>query len=679
LALSSFLNACLFDCNILKSSIKSGIYATVQCLPAGQLNAQIYCWIELLYVQPSGMKKIYTLLTLFLTFPLAYCHAQSETNIWYFGYNAALDFNSGAPVNITGSLMSQFEGSASISDTAGNLLFYTDGITVWNKNNGIMANGTGLMGGSSSTQSSLIVPLPGSDSIYYLFTVSQQLAPGGLRYSIIDMSLQSGLGEVVDKNIFLLNTCTEKITAVCHTNGIDLWVITHGWNSNSILAYLLTSSGLNTAAVTSNVGTVASGSDQNTIGYLKGSFDGSKLAQAVYWDNYFEVFDFDRSTGIASNPVYLSSLPNATYGAYGVEFSPDGSKLYGTTVNWGVLYQWDLNAGSAIDIQNSREEIYNSSIDFDGALQMASDGKMYLAVYGSSWLGVINDPDSPATSCNFVSQGYSLANGATTGYGLPNIYPCFLSPNNLPVSAAGSSTTTLCQKFCVDFFDQSTNNPISWQWSFPGASPGSSTDQNPTNVCYQAPGTFDVTLITTNSFGSDTLLLTGYITVYPTPPLPTIAQNGFILTSSPAASYQWQFNSVDIPGATSQSYTIMQTGYYTVVITDANGCVASATVYVDITGIEEEVSDLNISVYPNPSDGNLVLSFSDYNNTSGASGQLQLDVVNALGQVVFSSEEKLHTLPFSKSIDLTHLSDGIYFLELKTTKAIAAKKFLISK
>src|SRR6185436_9489400 len=86
--------------------------------------------------------------------------------------------------------------------------------------------------------------------------------------------------------------------------------------------------------------------------------------------------------------------------------------------------------------------------------------------------------------------------------------------------------------FCIDFFDSSSNNPTSWQWSFPGGNPSSSTDQNPAFICYDLPGVYDVTLITTGPDGNDTLTLSNYITVYATPPFPTITQVGYTLTSS---------------------------------------------------------------------------------------------------------------------------------------------------
>ena len=620
------------------------------------------------------MKRVYFVLLLIQVVTITKCFGQAETDKWYFGYNTGLDFSSGVPVNFTGSQMNQFEGSASISDTSGNLLFYTDGMTVWNHNNNIMVNGTGLFGGSSSTQSALIVPLPGSDSIYYVFTTSNQLAPGGFCYSIVDMTLQSGDGEVTDKNIELLSVGTEKITAVCHANGTDLWVITHDYNNNNFLAYQLSASGLNTTPVTSSAGYATGSSDQNVIGYLKGSFDGTKLAQAVYGDNYFELFDFDKTTGVVSNAIHLTSFPTAVYGAYGVEFSPNGSRLYGTVVSPGIVFQWNLNAGSATDIENSKTVLYSSSTEYNGALQLASDGKIYEAISGSLFLGVINDPDSLPISCNYVHQGYNLVYGSSS-YGLPNIYPCYLSPNMGPVSNFTALDTSLCEKFCMDFTDASSNGPSSWEWIFEGGIPSTSTSQNPVNICYQLPGVFDVTLITTNSNGTDTLTLADYITVHSTPPFPDITQSGYTLTSSPAVTYQWQFNSVDIPGATNQSYDAQQTGYYTVVISDEFGCVTSGTVYILIEGVDESNNDANVFIYPNPSKGNFII---EWLNGSMADW-LTIEVHNVIGQSIFSSSEKIPSGVLSKEISLENTIPGVYFVDVKLEDVLIRKKLIISK
>ncbi len=244
---------------------------------------------------------------------------------------------------------------------------------------------------------------------------------------------------------------------------------------------------------------------------------------------------------------------------------------------------------------------------------------------------------------------------------------------SLPHSAFQSSDTTICQKFCIDFFDQSSNSPVSWQWIFDGGTPASSTDQNPAQICYNNPGVYDVTLITTNSYGSDTLILNSYITVYSTPPFPTITVNGNVLTSSNASGYQWQFNSVDIPGATNQSYTATQTGFYTVIITDENGCVSAATVYVDVTGIENLANGPGFSVYPNPSNGNFTIVFS-----TGTSGTVSIELVNTLGQKIFSSKEDFYSHD-KKEIHLNEIERGIYFLEFISEDLYLRKKITVIK
>ncbi len=159
----------------------------------------------------------------------------------------------------------------------------------------------------------------------------------------------------------------------------------------------------------------------------------------------------------------------------------------------------------------------------------------------------------------------------------------------------------------MSFVDQSINNPTSWQWLFPGGSPSSSIDQNPSGICYNSPGDFDVTLITTSAGGNDTLLMPNYIVVTPTPPVPSITQAGYTLTSSAASGYQWQLNTVNIPGATDQSYTVLQSGLYTVIISDSLGCVNSASIKVVISGIFEMSDELQILISPNPSNGNFIV------------------------------------------------------------------------
>jgi len=212
------------------------------------------------------MKKI-----LFIVFIL-FCsqiHAQKQTAFWYFGELAGIDFNSGSPVAITDGQMVTTEGCASISDYSGNLLLYTNGQTVWNKNHEIMPNGTNLNGHFSSTNSAIIIPKPHDVNRYYIFTVDDLAGVNGLQYSEIDMLQNGGLGDVTsNKNISLQTPTTEKISAVKHRNDTDWWVLSHRWDSDEFVAYLVNASGIS-SSVTSSIGINITGDTDNSVGSMK--------------------------------------------------------------------------------------------------------------------------------------------------------------------------------------------------------------------------------------------------------------------------------------------------------------------------------------------------------------------------------------------------------------------------
>jgi len=260
--------------------------------------------------------------------------AQGEANWWYFGWTAGLDFTGGAPVAVTNGQLTMLEGSSSISDAAGNLLFYTNGIQVWNRNHVQMPNGFGLLADFSSTQAALIVKRPGSSTIYYIFTSDAFGQPNGIRYTEENLALNAGLGDVTaTKNVFLYGPSCEKLAGIRHCNGQDVWVVTHTANSNAFRTFRVTAAGVNPAPVVSNAGLPVSGAPLNdVIGQLKGSPDGTKLASASHGpNNRFELFDFNNSTGIISNAILFPSFTGSSGGGgtYGVEFSPDGTRMYG--------------------------------------------------------------------------------------------------------------------------------------------------------------------------------------------------------------------------------------------------------------------------------------------------------------------------------------------------------------
>lgn len=335
--------------------------------------------------------------------------AQKEANIWYFGEYAGVSFESGKAVAINNSVLSTDEGCSVICDREGNLLFYTDGISVWNKMHKIMPNGAGLKGNPSSTQSGVVIPYPNQAKKYILFTVTQTAGEDGVRYSIVDMTLNEGLGDVVSsqKDIALFTPVTEKLTAVKHRNGKDTWVVVHAWKSNEFLSFLVTEKGVTTTPVSSKVGTVHDGGTLNTQGYLKANPDGTNLALALEESDIFELFDFDNASGKVSEPLTLK-IKDKSY-PYGVEFSPDGSLFYGTAAGTGEIYQFNLQAGSPEQIKASGKVIGKTEGGiWVGALQIANDGKIYFPIYKKNFLGVIHSPNSLGNACGFESNYVNL-------------------------------------------------------------------------------------------------------------------------------------------------------------------------------------------------------------------------------------------------------------------------------
>jgi outer membrane protein OmpA-like peptidoglycan-associated protein len=335
--------------------------------------------------------------------------AQKEASVWYFGERAGVSFKEGTAKALTNSLISTTEGCATLSDSLGNLLFYTDGITVWNRNHLPMPNGTALHGDPSSTQSAIIIPKPESKNLYYVFTVDKEAGDKGLKYSVVDMVLEAKSGNVTEKNTALKAPVTEKITAVKHRNNKDVWVITHDWKNNAFLAFLVSKNGVTKTPVLSNSGSI----HIDSKGMLKASPDGSNLALAVEGMRIFELFDFDNQTGKVSNSLTLP-LKNPEELPYGVEFSPDGSLLYGSAKD--KIYQYNLQAGSATAIANSAKVIGSTIVkpDFSGwigALQLGGDGKIYAAIFNQSYLAVINKPKEMGSHCDFKAEGFNLGGG----------------------------------------------------------------------------------------------------------------------------------------------------------------------------------------------------------------------------------------------------------------------------
>jgi gliding motility-associated-like protein len=431
--------------------------------------------------------------------------SQNETKIWYFGQNAGLDFNSGSPIALTDGQLSTNEGCATIADNSGSLLFYTDGITVWNKNHAVMSNGTGLMGNPSTTQAATIVPMPSSSNLYYIFTLDSYGGANGFRYSIVDMSLDSGNGAITSKNVLIYTPSCEKLAIVKHANTSDYWVVTHGWGNATFYSYLLTSSGLSATSIESNIGINVSTFDTDeAIGYMRISPDGSKLALCYYFSSVLQLFDFNQNTGELSNEITIYTGETGS-NLYGLEFSPNSKVLYFTKeLLTTKIYQCNLEAS---DIPSTVLPVYSNSNPLVSALQLGPDNKIYIGQNGSTKLGVINQPNLIGTSCNIEVNAIDLA-GKYCLRGLPPFISSFFN--------VGFYTSNVCVGNSASFTLNAQSAPTSVLWDFGDGNTSSTT--NPNHV-YTSAGTYIVSVTATGSTGTATN--SRDITIYPLPTLLT--------------------------------------------------------------------------------------------------------------------------------------------------------------
>lgn len=241
---------------------------------------------------------------------------------------------------------------------------------------------------------------------------------------------------------------------------------------------------------------------------------------------------------------------------------------------------------------------------------------------------------------------------------------------NLAVAAFTASQTSICENGCINFTDLSSFAD-SWHWNFPGANTTSSTDQNPTNICYSVPGTYEVELIVTNAYGGNAITMTNYITVNANPSAPFVIANGFWLSSSiGAAGYQWYYNGNAIPGATLQSYSATQDGYYYVVLDNGTGCTSTSDpVWAEITGINQTSFNSALKVYPNPANDHVTLANLPDDATA-------VELVDVTGKVVLS-ETKISAA--AMNLNTSAFDKGIYVLRIQTLHGITEKKLVISR
>ena len=452
------------------------------------------------------------------------CSADEKfANTWYFGYKAGLDFNQATdsipPKVLTDGAMTAPAGSGVMSDGNGKILFYSNGDTIWNGNGTIMTNGTGLGGNRLVTDGPLPIRMPGSPPVgmpnaethYLIFTQDAAGGPKGLSYSEIVIPAggpnDNGTVTLATKNTPLTQGTTEKMTAVFHKNGCDIWLIVHGWGDaktgtanrgDSFLAYRVRlGTGVDPTPIISTVGSLHAAS-QSPMGYrgqMKVTPDGSKLALARYSEvlddssSTVELFNFDTGTGMVSaNPQVPYIVDSGAGKYYGVDFSP-GSYLYATVMNPPQLLQFDISGNGPVTKQVIPLK-QKMPVNL-GSLQAAPDGKIYVARENQPALGFIAFPDSLGPKARYADDSLTLK-GRRSGLGLVN----FNQSSLLRVGPSAEITGCRQIKFTAPSID--FDNKV-FLWDFGDGA--TSTQKDSVTHVYAKPGPYTVTLrITTNCF-----------------------------------------------------------------------------------------------------------------------------------------------------------------------------------
>lgn len=329
----------------------------------------------------------------FVIICLANTNAQKQASLWFLGNGNGIDFSK-TPPEIIENLPINLIQSATISDLDGNLLFYCDYSTVRNASHQIMENGTGLLGSSGNQM--VILQKPGSENLYYIFQFQQgdfSINFSKVIYSEVDISANSGLGKVVQKNVVLYSNLHGSFT-ISGSCEVGYWLvgetntnIVQGINTDRILAFRIGENGVATNPV------ISSPVDIGNSSRYRLSPSGEKLffGYSGNGPSAIAVADFDKNTGVVSNLHELSACCGEG------EFSPDGNFLY--TIEWTSreLRQYDLTkTGNPFEVIATNSSLW--------AMRLAPDGKIYSLTGNGNNMGVIKNPNQAGLGCDFVIE-----------------------------------------------------------------------------------------------------------------------------------------------------------------------------------------------------------------------------------------------------------------------------------
>lgn len=530
------------------------------------------------------------------------CRPLQDAN-WYFGVNAGVSFLTDPPTVLSGNV-NMVNGSSTLSNDCGAMQFYSDGLTIWDRKGTAMPNGSGLFGSTTACRSAMIIPKTDSIGVYYVFTIDYNGGTRGLRYSIVDLRLPGNgtaldpRGDVRVKNILVESRACEKQNAILHANGKDYWLITHDCNNNNFYAVLVTSTSV-MPPVTSNIAN-ENFANNSTDGEIEFSPDGTKMATTFFQNttHNLSIYGFDRSTGLITPTTQISMGDPYNDCAYGLEFSPDCSKLYATTMCNPALYQYDFNTSTlaliATDVKN------NPNYGF-GEMKLAPNNKIYVNRWGYSTMGVIHNPNAVGLACNYCSNATGNC-GSLPLTGLP-----LASGSSMKAGISGNPKTTFggCN-LTFQFSDSCVNNPVLFSapdpvryckgtsrfaWNFGDAQSTVNTSnlQYPTHV-YSKSGAYIVGLTIYSPCDTVNISKTVHIICCSGTSVNQSSKTSIcsgdtaqIIASLQGASYSWT------PGNTLSNSLVynpkafpLTSTTYIVNIINGNGCQSADTVFVEV-------------------------------------------------------------------------------------------------
>jgi len=531
-----------------------------------------------------------------ILFPL-FLFSQGEFNNWYFGYHAGITFNNGAPVALTNCANAFHNNFAtcSVSDSLGNLLFYSDGFNVFNRNHNIMPNGHGLnLTGGFQTQIVFYVPFLQDTNLFFLFTIdiyptSSYPTPNGLRYSVIDMQLDGGLGDIQSgqKNIPIPSAwdACQTVTGTRHRNNKFAWVVTRKYyNSSYYASYSVSNTGLDTIAVLSNslIPININGGPSQIIETIKISPDGNKLISTYVGTSLLEVCNFNSQTGQIT-PLFL--IPNLMSSMRGMlEFSRDSKYVYVTeqpSSSMAHCVQFDASKTDSLSFIQSKVIIDSASMSI--GYQLGPDGKIYCTEWGT-FLDVINNPSIQGLGCNYQHNAVNLL-GREAVWGFPQLlqrYYVYISHiGQCPGDTVRFSTTLFPP---VDSLSWSFGDPVSGSLNY-------SNLPTPSHI-FSSAGAYNVELIVRHN---DKRMDTAWqvVTILPGPqpnlgPDLTICIGDSVTFDAgvcSGCSYLWKNLGTGATVGTSQTFRTGQAGTYAAIVTGSNGCIGRDTVQLSTTPI----------------------------------------------------------------------------------------------